>query len=58
MALILCVATDKVAVLKLATPPESVIVPRVVAPSANVTVPVGVPDPGASAVTVAVNITN
>jgi hypothetical protein len=32
-------------------------VPRVAAPSRKVTVPVGVPDPGATALTVAVNVT-
>ena len=36
----------------------SVPVPRVVVPSLNVTVPVGVPAPGAVTVTVAVNVTD
>ena len=46
-------------VLNVATPePFSVPVPRVVEPSRNVTVPVGVPEPGALAVTVAVNVTD
>lgn len=50
-------ATAKPDVVRVATPPPlSVPVPSVVAPSLNVTVPVGVdvPDPG---VTVAVNVT-
>src|SRR5262249_37320378 len=43
---------------KVATPlPSRVPVPRTLAPSLNVTVPVGVPAPGATAVTVAVNVT-
>ena len=33
-------------------------VPSVVAPSMNVTVPLGVPAPGATTVTVAVNVTD
>ena len=33
-------------------------VPSVVAPSLNVTVPLGVPEPGAVAATVAVNVTD
>ncbi len=41
-----------------ACPAESVIVPIVVVPSLNVTVPEGVPAPGAVAVTVAVNVTD
>ena len=42
-------------VVNVATPPDNVPVPRVVAPSRNVTVPVGVPpDP----VTVAVKVTD
>jgi hypothetical protein len=50
--------TASAAVLNVATPlPFSVPVPRLVAPSRNVTVPVGVPVPGATAVTVAVNVT-
>jgi len=40
-----------------AVPPESVPVPRVVAPSRKVTVPDGVPAPGANAATVAVKVT-
>jgi hypothetical protein len=46
-------------VLKVAAPePFSVPVPSVVAPSLNVTVPLGVPAPGATALTVAVNVTD
>ena len=41
--------------LKVATPPDKVLVPSVVAPSLNVTVPVGVP---ADPVTVAVKVTD
>src|SRR5947208_2239710 len=39
-------ATDRPLAVKVATPPLSVPVPSVVAPSLNVTVPVGVPEPG------------
>jgi hypothetical protein len=54
-----CVPTESVLVLKVATPEAlSVPVPRVVVPSRNETVPVGVPVPGATAATVAVNITD
>jgi hypothetical protein len=45
-------------VVRLAVPPESVPVPMVVTPSLNVTVPVGVPAPGATAATVAVNVSD
>ena len=49
----------KADVLNVATPePFNVPVPRVVEPSRNVTVPVGVPEPGALAVIVAVNVTD
>ena len=44
--------------LNVALPPLSVAVPRVEAPSRNVTVPVGVPEPGVPAVTVAVKVTD
>ena len=51
--------TDNADVLNVATPePFSVPVPSVVEPSMNVTVPVGVPEPGALAVTVDVNVTD
>ena len=42
---------------KLTVPPDRLAVPRRVAPSKNCTVPVGVPDPGLLAATVAVNVT-
>ena len=51
-------ATDNDELLNVATPALSVPVPRVVAPSLNVTVPVAVPLPGATAATVAVNVTD
>ena len=38
--------------------PSSVPVPNVVEPSLNVTIPVGIPEPGALAATVAVNVTD
>ena len=41
-----------------AIPPLNVPVARVVTPSVNVTVPVGVPEPGATAVTLAVKVTD
>jgi hypothetical protein len=47
----------RIVALKLAWPPESDAVPRVVAPSLNVTVPVGVPLPGALTATLAVKVT-
>lgn len=47
-----------VEVLNVAIPPLSVFEPKVVAPSLKVTVPVGVPDPGATALTVAVKVTD
>jgi hypothetical protein len=50
--------TDKVDVENVAWPPLSVPVPSVVAPSLNVTVPVGVPLPEPDAATVAVNVTD
>ena len=49
-------ASEEVA--KVAPPDASVAVPKVVAPSRNVTVPVGVPAPGETALTVAVNVTD
>src|SRR5437588_11918452 len=42
---------------KVAVPPDSVLLPMLTPPSENVTVPVGVPVPGATALTVAVNVT-
>ena len=50
------IASDEIA--NVAAPPLSVPVPRVVLPSLNVTVPVGVPLAGAAAATVAVNVTD
>jgi hypothetical protein len=44
-------------VLKLALLPLRDAVPRMVLPSLNVTVPVGVPEPGALALTIAVKVT-
>src|SRR5260221_165198 len=46
-----------VKVVKAARPEARVLVASAVAPSLNVTVPVGVPLPGATALTVAVNVT-
>ena len=43
-----------VELVKVVCPPDSVAVPSVFVPSLNVTVPVGVPAPGATALTVAV----
>jgi hypothetical protein len=57
-AVILCVAADRDDVLKVAVPELSVPVPRVVAPSLKVIVPDGVPAPGATTDTVAVNVTD
>lgn len=53
-----CVPADKLEVLNVATPEAKVMVASVVAPSLKVTVPFGVPVPGATAVTVAVNATD
>src|SRR5438876_418616 len=55
----LCVPTVSDEVAKLAWPePLSDAVPRMLAPSLKVTVPVGVPTPRATAATVAVNVTD
>ena len=54
----LCVPTFSAAVVKIAIPPAKDLVPRVVAPSLNVTLPTGVPDPGDTTLTVAVKVTN
>ena len=57
-AVIECVPTDRLLVLKVATPEEfSVPVPIELLPSRKLTVPVGVPLPGETAATVAVNVT-
>ena len=50
--------TLSVELVKVATPDERVPVPKVAAPSKNVTVPVRVPAPGATALTVAVKVTD
>lgn len=50
-------AAARAEVLNVAEPALSAPLPSVVAPSLNVTVPVGVPAPGATALTVAVNVT-
>lgn len=53
-----CEATESEVVEKVATPePFIALVPSVAAPSLNVTVPVGTPVPGLSALAVAVNVT-
>jgi hypothetical protein len=49
-------ASDEV--VNVALPELKAAVARVEAPSRKVTVPVGVPDPGATALTVAVNVTD
>lgn len=53
-----CDATLSALVEKVAWPPLRLPVPKVVAPSLNVTVPEGVPLPGDVAETVAVNVTD
>ena len=53
-----CGPTARAALENVALPPLSVPVPNTVAPFLNVTVPVGVPLPGATAATVAVNVTD
>lgn len=57
-AVIECEATLKAPVKNVAEPPLKVPVPKVVVPSLKVTVPVGVPVAGATAATVAVNVTD
>jgi hypothetical protein len=57
-AVIECDPTARDDVLKVAEPALSVPVPIDVVPSLNVTVPVGVPLPGAVVLTVAVNVTD
>ena len=56
--MIACEPTERLLVASRALPPLSVAEPSVVVPSMKVTVPVGVPLPGAAAVTVAVNVTD
>jgi len=53
-----CVATLSVEVEKVATLPLKAPVPKVVAPSLNVTVPLALPVPGDVTVNVAVNVTD
>jgi len=53
-----CEETERTEVTKVATPPLRLLVARAVAPSLKVTVPVGVPAPGAVALTVAVIVTD
>jgi hypothetical protein len=48
---------DNAEVEKVALPETSVLLPMKTPPSRNVTVPVGVPGAGATALTVAVNVT-
>ena len=50
--------TASAEVANVALPALKLAVPSVAAPSRKVTVPVGVPDPGATALTVAVNVTD
>ena len=54
----LCEPSVSDAVLMLAEPPDSVAVPSDVLPSKNSTSPEGVPEPGATAATVAVIVTD
>ena len=54
-----CDPSTNAEVVNVACPePFSVPVPSVVVPSLNVTVPVGVPEPGEAAATVAVKVTD
>jgi hypothetical protein len=57
VAVIEWVPTDSADVVKGALPPASVAVPSVVEPTLKVTVPVGVPEAGPTALTVAVKTT-
>ena len=57
MAVIECEPAVSVEVMRVAAPPDMVLVASGVAPSLKVTVPVGVPDPGDTALTVAVKVT-
>ena len=50
--------TASAEVVKVAVPPDTLPVPSVVAPSLNVTVPVGVPEAGDVTATVAVKVTD
>src|SRR5438876_11019852 len=57
VALMPCDPTDNVETIILACPATSGAVPKLVPPWSKLTVPVGVPLPGATATTVAVNVT-
>jgi hypothetical protein len=57
LAVIECVPADRIEIVKVAMPELRFAVPRVEVPSKKVTVPVGIPEPGATALTVAVNVT-
>jgi len=57
-AVIVCDATDNAAVVNVAWPALSALLPSVFVPSEKVTVPVGVPAPGNTALTVAVKVTD
>ena len=57
-AVIVCAATESEFVAKVAVPELKLPVPKVTPASLNVTVPLGVPAPGATALTVAVNVTD
>ena len=50
--------TASVEVVNVALPPDSAPVPICVPPLKNLTVPVGIPDPGATRLRVAVNVTD
>jgi hypothetical protein len=58
VTVMVCVPTDSEVVVKLAVPLESVPLPIETPPSLNVTVPVGVPVPGAAALADTVNVTD
>src|SRR5207248_1184357 len=57
-AVIVWLPTERAVVDNVAVPLAKVVVPSVVLPSRNVTAPVGVPAPGATALTVAVKVTD
>ena len=52
-----CVPKERLEVVKVALPPDRLAVAKVAAPSRKVTVPVGVPTAGATALTMAVKVT-
>jgi hypothetical protein len=54
---IVWLARDNVAIDKLAAPLDNETVPIVLEPSLNTTLPVGVPAPGANALTIALKVT-